>query len=260
MTKGEYWDGIADAWVAGRDRLWRAHSDAVNVSLCRRWLSDRSYRRLLKTDLFDEAAGVGLWPYLTTLAPHVDAIDLSHAIARRARAQHPIPALTADVRHLPFPDHSFDAVVSNSTLDHFDRPEAIADGLRELHRVLARNGRLLLTLDNGTNPAVAIRNALPQQWLAAIGLIPYQMGQTLRRTSARRLLVNLGFTVVAETAIMHSPRVLAVPAVRLLDRVVTSRTAKTACLRALERLEIAERWPTRFTTGHFIGFLATKSS
>ena len=216
-------------------------------------------RHLLKTDLFDEASGVGLWPYLTTLARQVDAVDISPAVATRARLQHPLAALAADVRHLPFGDRVFDVVVSNSTLDHFDHPGAIADGLRELHRVLNRDGRLLLTLDNGANPAVAIRNALPQGWLTAIGLVPYQMGRTLRPRAAEELLRKVGFTVIERTAIMHSPRVVMVPLVRWLDRMVAKADRKLRIVRAIERLEIAERWPTRFLTGHFVAFLARRT-
>jgi len=259
VTKGDYWDGIADAWVDARDRLWRSHSDALNIALCRRWLSGHPAARLLKTDLFDEASGVGLWPYLTTLARQVDAVDISPAVATRARLQHPLAALAADVRHLPFGDRVFDVVVSNSTLDHFDHPGAIAEGLRELHRVLDRDGRLLLTLDNGANPAVAIRNALPQGWLTAIGLVPYQMGRTLRARAAEDLLRKVGFTVIERTAIMHSPRVVMVPLVRWLDRMVANADRKQRIVRAIERLEIAERWPTRFLTGHFVAFLARRT-
>ena len=259
MTNGDYWDGVADAWGQGRDRLWRAHSDALNVALCRRWLSDRTARRLLKTDLFDEAAGIGLWPHLTALAHRVDAIDVSHSVARRAHAQQRLPAVTADVRHLPFSDGAFDTIVSNSTLDHFDDTAAIADGLRELHRVLEARGRLLLTLDNGANPAVALRNALPQRWLSSIGLVPYRMGHTLRPLAAADLLTKLGFSVLERTAIMHSPRVMMVPLARLWDRISDGSNGTNRYLRAIERFEIAERWPTRFLTGHFVALLAIKT-
>jgi SAM-dependent methyltransferase len=259
VTKADYWNGVADSWDGRRDRLWRAHSDALNIALCRRWLSDRPARRLLKTDLFDEAAGVGLWPQLLGLARHVDAIDISHTVARHARRRHPIAAVTADVRHLPFPDCAFDTVVSNSTLDHFDDPGAISDGLRELHRVLDRDGRLLLTLDNGANPAVAIRNALPQGFLSTIGLIPYRMGRTLLPRAASDLLTKVGFAILERTAIVHSPRVAIIPLLRLLDRRPANHDGSGRWLHAIERFEIAERWPTRFLTGHFVALLAIKS-
>jgi SAM-dependent methyltransferase len=256
VTSGAYWNSVAEGWVAGRDRLWRAHSDAVNVALCRRWLPVGRSRRLLKTDLFDEAAGDGLWPALVTLARHVDAVDVSLAVARRARTQHPIAGAAADVRHLPFPDASFDTVVSNSTLDHFDSREAIAESLAELRRVLAPGGHLLLTLDNGANPIVALRNALPERWLSSIGLVSYRVGRTLGPRGARRLLADVGFHVVRQTAIMHAPRVAAIPLLRFVDRMSGGRAA-VRCLRALGSFEIAERWPTRDVTGHFVALLAT---
>ena len=80
MSARDYWTQIANEWPDGRDRLWRTYSDTLNIALCRRWLPDGGTRRLLKTDLFDEAAAEGLWPALVGLAHHVDAMDLSPAV------------------------------------------------------------------------------------------------------------------------------------------------------------------------------------
>ena len=259
MSARDYWTQIANEWPDGRDRLWRTYSDTLNIALCRRWLPDGGTRRLLKTDLFDEAAAEGLWPALVGLAHHVDAMDLSPAVAVRARARHSgLSATATDVRHLPFLDCSFDAIVSNSTLDHFGRREAIMDAVRELYRVLADGGKLILTLDNAANPAVALRNTLPQEWLVRIGLVPYQMGKTLGPRAARSLLEQLGFRVIHATAIVHCPRALAVHVLRLLDGAALSTAWQERCLRALERFEVAERWPTRFQTGHFVAVLAER--
>ena len=53
-----YWNAVARLLVEDHaDALWRAHSDAVNVTLIRHWLPDNSTASLLKTDLFDEALG-----------------------------------------------------------------------------------------------------------------------------------------------------------------------------------------------------------
>jgi ubiquinone/menaquinone biosynthesis C-methylase UbiE len=80
------------------------------------------------------------------------------------RARHPLLDVhAADVRHLPFPDGTFDAVCSDSTLDHFDSAADIADALAEIRRALRRGGALLVTLDNGMNPLVAVRNAMPER-------------------------------------------------------------------------------------------------
>jgi SAM-dependent methyltransferase len=254
----QYWDAVAAEWQADRDALWRRHSDAVNVALCRRWLPPR-VRRLLKTDAFDEASSAGLWPWLIGLADRVEAIDYSPAVAARARGRQPkLSATTADVRNLPFVDRSFDAVVSNSTLDHFTGTDAIGESLLELRRVLVPGGRLLLTLDNPANPLVALRNALPFSWLNRVRLVPYFVGATLESCAVVQLLDRVGFDVLEVTAILHCPRVLAVPAARLVGRFSPEGQTHARFLRVLARFEAAEQWPTRYRTGHFVAVLATR--
>src|SRR5581483_5759296 len=67
----------------------------------------------------------------------------------------------ADVRSLPFDDGSFDLILCVSTLEHVGRDTAVYDvdarreeagdeaALRELHRVLARDGRLIVSVPTG---------------------------------------------------------------------------------------------------------------
>ncbi len=74
------------------------------------------------------------------------AIDISPAMLARAarKAAHyqgEIELQQMDVCALPFPDASFDTVVSVCTFCSVPRPIA---GLRELHRVLRRDGQLLM--------------------------------------------------------------------------------------------------------------------
>jgi SAM-dependent methyltransferase len=256
-TSAEYWNDVARAWQHGRDRTWRAHSDAVNAALCRRWLPTGGVKRLLKTDLFDEAAAAGIVPALADRARGIYAIDTSRETVALARTRYPsVRGATTDVRSLPFADGSFDAVVSNSTLDHFTHAGDITAALEELHRVLTPGGRLILTLDNAANPAIALRNALPFTWLARLGLVPYFVGTTLGPTMATAVLERIGFRVIEVTAILHCPRVLAVPVARLAD--AAGPRWPPRLLRTLARFEHAERWPTRFRTGHFVAVLSEK--
>ena len=153
--------------------LWRAHSDAVNAALVARWLPWQDGANVLKTDLFDEAMGDGLFPLLSTRAARVAALDIAPSVLAAATARYPaLLAVVADVRQLPFGRGVFDAVVSNSTLDHFDTRDQIVESLRGLHRALRSGGRLLLTMDNLANPAVALRNALPARLLHRFKLVP----------------------------------------------------------------------------------------
>jgi SAM-dependent methyltransferase len=226
-------------------RFLRAYGDDVNRALLERWLPPGTVARVLKTDLFEEAVGEGLTPFLASRAGRVDAIDVSEAVAAAARSRHPeINALRSDVRTLPYDDEAFDVAVSTSTLDHFDSMGEIAAGLRELRRVLRAGGVLIVSVDNLANPLVALRNALPFTWLNRIGLVPYYVGVTCGPTDLRRLLTDAGFDVQIVTAVMHVPRV----AVLALGRGARE-------LMALERLE---RLPTRFLTGQFVAARAVR--
>ena len=70
--------------------------------------------------------------------------DLSDSMVMLARERHPkIEFRQADAEQLPFPDMSFDAVVSNLLIPHLPRPE---DGIVELARVLKAGGRLAMSM------------------------------------------------------------------------------------------------------------------
>jgi len=227
----------------------------VNAVLIGRWLPGKPARRLLKTDLFDEALGQGLYPQLASHAEHVVGMDLARPILKTAASRFPkLLAASADVRQLPFADRVFDVIVSNSTLDHFDSPGDMTASLRELRRVLRPEGVMVLTIDNLSNPIIWLRNALPFLLLNRLGLVPYQLGSTCGPRQLRRILVELGFEVLEMSALLHCPRILAVKLARILKR--TNSAAQQRFLRYLMGFErLAER-PTRFLTGHFIAVLA----
>ncbi|MGH8713342.1 MAG: class I SAM-dependent methyltransferase [Casimicrobiaceae bacterium] len=250
---------LAPMLGAGAEALWRRHSDAVNTALLDRWLPGEPCVNLLKTDLFDEAMGEGLYPLLATRARNVAALDLATSVLAAATARHRgLLGVAADVRRLPFASGAFDVVVSNSTLDHFDTRDEIIAALRGIHRVLRPGGRLLLTMDNLANPAVALRNALPFGLLRGLGLVAYPIGATGGPRRLRRMLRDTGFDVLDTVALLHCPRALAVARARRCERRGTPE-ARARFLRAASRWEHLARWPTRFLTGYFVGLNARKS-
>jgi SAM-dependent methyltransferase len=250
---------VAREWRAERPQgLWRRHGDWVYVRLLGAWLSPRKGQHLLKTDLFDEAVGEGLYPFLAGGGARVVGMDLSVTIVRQAQAQYrDLRALGADVRRLPFADRAFDLVLSNSTLDHFHTRAEIAESLREIFRVLRPGGELLLTLDNPVNPVVTLRNALPFSLLHRMGLVPYYVGATLAPLGLRRALRAAGFEITRTGAMLHCPRSLAVQLSSLLERRGTA-AAQERLLRLLRGFEGLERWPTRFLTGYYVAVSARK--
>ena len=209
-------------------------------------------------DLFDEAVSRGLVPVLSNYAEHVIAIDVAPtAVGSAARKYPALAAASADVRALPCKSGSFDAVVSLSTLDHFENARDISSALSELFRVLKPNGMLILTLDNGANPIVAVRNALPYALTHAIGLVPYPVGRTLTPGRARAAVTRAGFTVSEMITIMHSPRVLAVPLMSAVEKRAW-RSLQDGILRTVLAFERLGSLRTRRLTGHFIAIRANK--
>lgn len=68
-----------------------------------------------------------------------DMIGLARAHARREQLAERVHFACSDVAHLPYPDQTFDVVVSTISMHHW--PE-ITQPLRELHRVLRPGGRI----------------------------------------------------------------------------------------------------------------------
>ncbi len=246
------WDEAALQWPENGPLLWRRHSDAVNRLVLRRWLAG-PLEAVLKTDLFDEMAGEGLYPELAARARRVAGVDVSPVVVERARGRYPeLDARVGDVRALPFVDGAFDAVVSNSTLDHFGGPDEVARGLAETYRVLRPGGLMVVTLDNPLCPPVALRNRLPPELARRLRGVPFDAGWACGPRRLRRLVLAAGFEVRDTTALLHAPRAL-VARLDGLNGNVDGRLWKA--ILGCERLG---RWPSRYVTGHFVGVLAAR--
>lgn len=252
QTSARTWDDVLAGWQEGRGaRVLRSYSDAVNSALLREWLpSAPGY--VLKTDLFDEAVAAGLYPVLRRQGASVVGVDVSPAVVAAARARYPeLDARAGDVRSLDVPDATFDAVVSNSTLDHFDSLDETAAALHELRRVLLPGGVLVITLDNSANPLVALRNALPGALLRRVGLVAYPTGATSGPRQLERLLAGAGFLVERRRAIMHFPRLL-------LRLAAAPRPEPPRLLPSVLAFERLESFPTRYLTAQFVAARARK--
>ena len=257
--KERAWAGFPEVFQGkGQQSLWRTHSDAVNNALLTRWWPKGQFENLLKTDLFDEAVSDGLSPLLNARAKRVFYIDASFEVHQMAKRRHPpLRTIGADVRYLPFANDTFDGIVSNSTLDHFESPDDLVASLKELYRVLQRGAQMILTLDNFANPVIFLRNGLPFRLLQQLKIVPYYVGVTLGPYRLQRLLKNVGFKVLEVDTIMHCPRVLAVAIVCWMERHASPKTQRVFLdfLMAFERLS---HLPTRFFTGHFIAIRAMR--
>jgi SAM-dependent methyltransferase len=99
--------------------------------------SDLIWRRLVKS--FERR--LGLAPAKATEAPYFEWLG----VYKRAG----VPVRNLNLTRLACPDASFDCVVALSVIEHVPNVER---GLREMYRVLAPGGRMLVTTDCSPDP------------------------------------------------------------------------------------------------------------
>ena len=260
-----YWDQVAEN-VAQRyefDELLAEQYRRVHLNLISRWADVKAGRRILKTDLFAEAlqpSRAFFWEMLKSNGSIV-GIDISTEIASRAKnnatkyvSGSSAEYLNCDIRHLPFADNSFDLIISDSTLDHFQDKDEITTALAELSRILNPGGTLVITMDNKAN----LTEPLFRLWIF-LGLSYFFIGKTYSIGELREALAGVGLRVTDTTAIIHNPRFFARRIIALLH--IGNPTRFNRCLRkALFALDGLEKTKTKYLTAQFIAARAVKPS
>jgi SAM-dependent methyltransferase len=128
--------------LRARDRLldgvaWRGDERALDVGCGRGLLLIACAKRAPR----GTAVGVDLWRSQDQSGNNPDA---TWANARAEGIADRIDLKNGDARRLPFPDESFDLVVSSLALHNIGDPEGRAQAVREIARVLKRGGQTLL--------------------------------------------------------------------------------------------------------------------
>lgn len=230
---------------------WLTYARSQYARLARQYL--KGGRRVLKTDAFEEIRGSELIEALGERYQQTVLCDLAYPALHQGAEHHRQPSVgwvQTPVQCQPFATGSFDAVVSFSTLDHFADVNDIGRSLNELARITRPAGQLLISLDNGANPLLALRNLTPNHWLRACGLAPYEYGRTLGPKAFAATLTGAGWRIQHFTDITHEPRALAILAARYSHAGGWLNPARFARLwRCFDGLE---HWPTRYWTGYFL--------
>jgi SAM-dependent methyltransferase len=238
------------------DPLAARQKREVHSELIQRWIALYKFETVLKTDLFEEAAGEDQFYF--DLFPNVAArfgMDVSVATASRAQRRRPsanLRAVVTDARRMGIASQALDLIISNSTLDHFPSREDFVAAIHELTRTLRHGGVLIITVDNPNNLLY-----WPLRLLSASRWFPFPLGYT---PSAQRLRADLdqaGLEVMRDEWLIHNPRGFSTVLFLVLRRVL-GRRADRIIQMLLDTFKRLGAWPTRSRTACFYAALARK--
>lgn len=135
-------------------------------------------------------SGIDLTPWDVKASDEVTGLDIDSSRLALARSRFPNRSfLQGTGERLPFPDGSFDRVISTVALPYMNIPRALA----QIHRTLVPGGSVLLTLHlPGFTVAELRRNALPKPvptlfrlYVLGNGCIFHCTGRTLKFMNGR---------------------------------------------------------------------------
>jgi SAM-dependent methyltransferase len=168
------------------------------------YLPDLVGKKVLKTDLWDEAKNTRILRYAADKRADVHGIDISIEMIRQAaEAFEEGPArrrlIVSDVRAIAFADGTFDALYSMGTIEHFDE---YALAVKECHRVLKKGGLAIIGVPNALDPFL---RPLLVGMLRPLGLYAYGQEKAFSMKALSRLLTGAGFEIVDRTGILFMP-------------------------------------------------------
>ncbi|HEX4498471.1 MAG TPA: class I SAM-dependent methyltransferase [Thermoanaerobaculia bacterium] len=249
------WDGVAasvrDFSAAPSTRYYRR----CEIALIESALGDLRGLRILKLDLWNEAFNTRILDWMRSQGAEVVGLDLSRVVAERARRNavakgNPLRLLRADIRELPFPAGSFDAVYTMGTIEHIDEyPES----LREICRVLRPGGRAIVGVPHKWN---LFLRPLMVWILDAFGQYLYAPEKSFSSGELRRDLESAGLQPVARTGILTLPGFLRMADLFFYTRGIPLYRLTPLMLAPFQFLETRWRWPGRF--GYLLTWVARK--
>ena len=181
-------------------------------------------KRLLKTDLWDEAKNTRILKYAAGRGAEVYAIDISAEMIKQAEPAFEDDTarrrfIVSDARAIAFAEGSFDHIYSMGTIEHFKEHEL---AVRECFRVLRPGGTAIIGVPNAFDPFF---RPLMVAILQRLGLYAYGYERSFNMRDLKRMLEGQGFKVLAETGILFLPGWL-----RMADLWLYVRNPKRASL------------------------------
>lgn len=179
--------------------VWRAGQE-------RRYQMIAQWAKLDGAQVLVDGCGVGMYAsqFLRRTSAHVEAIDIELERVHDARANGVSTAVVSTAENLPYPENTFDTILSHEVIEHVADDRA---ALAEMARVLRVGGRIVMFCPNrwypfethghywrgeyhfGNTPLI---NYLPDRWRDK--LAPHVRAYTKR--GIRRMMAGLPLRIV----------------------------------------------------------------
>ena len=242
------------------DRILGRYKAEEFIDLIKRWTDGLVGKRVLKTDLCEEAFGEDQILFsLPSNNLHIFGLDICEETVKTANIRKALNGsshnyIRADIRNLPFHNHAFDLVLSSSTLDHFINEDDLIRSLLELKRTIKSSGIIIAAFNNRHNLNFYFLLKLGRFF----GIIPYPV-QFYRPSRIKEIFKNVGLSIRAEEIIVHmiSPlnKILLFMR-RFIDNAIVDKLA-ARCILFFRWL--SKRQKTKHRTGWFIAFECVKN-
>lgn len=163
------WDQL---WEQNKDKsLERIIAQSMWSVLTKRLLEPLNGDRSIK--LLEAGCGSGavaLWLIknygdikweVTLLDSSMAALSVAHKLAVKEGLEKNIKIIRGDMLEMPFPDESFDLVMNEGVMDHFDTGTR-QKAFYEMARITKANGKLMVIVPNAVNPFYRLKKALQE--------------------------------------------------------------------------------------------------
>ncbi len=258
-----YWNDVASKTPKGQDYdiLLAEHYSQSHLGLLFAWAEFSDKTLVLKTDLFAEGMCPSrsfAWEIMKKSGGFI-GLDISPDICRAARdvsatllPEKSPDFIACDLRKVPFKADTFDVIISDSSLDHYNNKQDIETGINELARTLKPGGTLIITMDNKSN----ITEPLFRLWIR-LKLAPFYIGKTYAMKELIAAVNNAGLEVKASRTLIHNPRFFAKQMIAVV-RKLFPRRSDAMIKKRLTFYDSLEKKCTRFLTAQFIAVKAVK--
>lgn len=148
------------------------------------------------TNHVDIGCGNGAFlAYLHAAAPEITihGLDYSAEMVRRSRERLPgADIVEGDAENMPLPDESFDGVSCHMSIHHYPHPEK---ALSEMHRILTKNGIVLINDLTGPKWLIRLMNKSFKHWNTGDHAIyPRKEMESMLRTAGFRNIKSRNLT------------------------------------------------------------------